>query len=376
MSGRLYFKINTFWEGRRWAAHTPSMALSLGEKLRMAREERGISIGEVAEQTRISALYLQAIDQNDFKALPGGIFNKGFVRSYAKYVGVDEQEALQEYSRLMAENSDVEDPGARSYRPEVLTDDRAATSIVPTIIFAAIILGLMSAGILFLVNFIRQERSEPSIAANAGNNQGHSSVNSAVVPAVPTGGDDAMPTMGKIRVEFKSVGSDIWLNADNDGTKSTPTVSADKPATFEPRERLTLSYSKSLAKAAQLTINGKPIALPEVPLNPKKGLIELDINTENLAVIWQNGRFEGRAETPASAPVDGEPQRPTAPVSGPSPTTASSTPEPKPSAVPSPKPSAANVNAAPAGPPTMTGRPLARPAASPKARPSVNSNNL
>ena len=61
------------------------MSLTLGEKLRQAREARGITISEVAEQTRISALYLEAIENNDYRTLPGGIFNKGFVKSFAKY---------------------------------------------------------------------------------------------------------------------------------------------------------------------------------------------------------------------------------------------------------------------------------------------------
>ena len=82
--------------------NTNKMALSLGEKLQQAREERGISISEVAEQTRISSHYLEGIEADDYSTLPGGIFNKGFVKSYAKYVGVDEQEALQDYARLVA----------------------------------------------------------------------------------------------------------------------------------------------------------------------------------------------------------------------------------------------------------------------------------
>ncbi|MCC6327371.1 MAG: helix-turn-helix domain-containing protein [Acidobacteria bacterium] len=351
------------------------MALSLGEKLRAAREERGITISEVAEQTRISPLYLEAIDRNDFKTLPGGIFNKGFVRSYAKYVGVSEQEALQDYARLVAESTPQDEVEVKAYRPEVLTDDRAATSIIPTIIFAAIILGLMSAGVLFLVNYIRNERSEPPIAANNGPNAGNavSTVVNQPVQVDPTG---SAPTMGNVRVEFRSLGSNIWLNAESDGTKTTPTVSADTPVTFEPKERLTLSYSKSLAKAAQLSINGKPIALPESPLNPKKGLIEIDINADNLASIWQSASYGGAAAEPAPVAERQEPE-PAAATSTPA---ASPTPTPKPSAKPSgtqtPKPSASNSSTTPASPPTMTGKPPARPAATPgAAKPPANSGN-
>src|SRR5436189_3281210 len=99
------------------------MSQTLGEKLREAREERGISISEVAEQTRISPMYIESIEKDNYKPLPGGICNKGFVKSYAKYVGIDEQEALQDYARLVAQNEEVVDDSNPRYRPEVLTDD-------------------------------------------------------------------------------------------------------------------------------------------------------------------------------------------------------------------------------------------------------------
>ena len=52
------------------------MAETLGEKLRAAREEKGISISEVAEQTRIAPMYIECIENDNYKPLPGGIFNK------------------------------------------------------------------------------------------------------------------------------------------------------------------------------------------------------------------------------------------------------------------------------------------------------------
>src|SRR3954447_1453998 len=123
------------------------MSLTLGEKLRQAREEQGISISEVAENTRISPHYIKSIEGDDYKPLPGGIFNKGFIKSYAKYIGVDENEALQDYSNLVATQTEAPPEPQRGYRPEVLTDERYSESRAPTIIFAAVILGLMTAGI-------------------------------------------------------------------------------------------------------------------------------------------------------------------------------------------------------------------------------------
>ena len=72
------------------------MAATIGEQLRLAREDRGIPLREISDQTRISVHYLEAIESNDYKRLPGGIFNRSFVKAYAKYIGYDEKEAIDE----------------------------------------------------------------------------------------------------------------------------------------------------------------------------------------------------------------------------------------------------------------------------------------
>ena len=100
------------------------MSQSLGEKLRQAREDKRLTLGDVAEQTRISSLYLEAIENDDYKILPGGIFNKGFVKSFAKFVGIDEQQALMDYQAVLARSETAAEHDQRVYKPEVLTDDR------------------------------------------------------------------------------------------------------------------------------------------------------------------------------------------------------------------------------------------------------------
>lgn len=327
------------------------MSSSLGEKLRQAREERSISISEVAEQTRISPLYLEAIDRNDYKTLPGGIFNKGFVRSYAKYVGVDEQEALQDYSRLIAEHEQKEDEKYKAYRPEVLTDDRSGSSIVPTVLFAVVILGVMTAviiGGLYLYNYIQNQQSQPPVATNVNTAPANAGTN-PVTPALQA------PTMGTLKVEFAAVGDAVSLTSAIDNGKSTEQLLAPgSPAVFEPKENLKLRYSKSRAQFAQLKLNGKQIVLPSEPENPKASTIEIDLNQGNLVRIWQSGTFSfgsGTVSPPANTTV----------------TPATVRPVPKASATP--KPAAANVNTPeprPTSAPTMTNRPtttLKRPAA-------------
>src|SRR5262245_60401797 len=161
------------------------MAETLGEKLRLAREARGISLSEVAAQTRIASRYLEAIEDNNYKPLPGGVFNKGFIKAYAKYVGMDEQEAIDDYSRQVAVQSQDVDDDNRYRRPKVLTDDRTSSSTT-SLIFAVIILVLMSGGVYFLVQWWRgaltdQSQNPPRTATtNTATNANTQPVNSAV----------------------------------------------------------------------------------------------------------------------------------------------------------------------------------------------------
>lgn len=70
---------------------------SLGHYLRTERELRQISLEEVAQTTRIPLRTLQRIEQNDFEALPGDVFTRGFLKSYASSVGLSSREVLARY---------------------------------------------------------------------------------------------------------------------------------------------------------------------------------------------------------------------------------------------------------------------------------------
>ena len=69
-----------------------------GEHLKREREMRGVSIAEVAAATRISTRFLEAIESERWDSLPGGVFNRGFIRSIARYLGLDEDSMVAEYS--------------------------------------------------------------------------------------------------------------------------------------------------------------------------------------------------------------------------------------------------------------------------------------
>jgi cytoskeleton protein RodZ len=74
-----------------------------GERLKRERELRGISRDEVCAGTRITARYLEALENEEWEILPGGVFNRGFVRGVARFLGLDEDDLLAEYDAAMNE---------------------------------------------------------------------------------------------------------------------------------------------------------------------------------------------------------------------------------------------------------------------------------
>lgn len=263
------------------------MPESLGEKLKQAREERGITISEVAEQTRISALYLQAIENDDYRTLPGGIFNKGFVKSFSKYVGVDEHEALEDYARIISsQQPSGDDLEPKSYRPQVLTDDSSGPSMLPTIIFAVIILGLMTWGILALVNYL--QNSESSIA-NANIADSNIKENTNTNANVNTN-EQAIPATDEINVTISA--PELSITSTIDGKREIRTLNSQvTEQSFKAKESLILNYYAGLANTVQLTVNGKKIETPIPPAEYKKNGFEYEINMNNIKDILQNGKI-------------------------------------------------------------------------------------
>src|ERR1700681_3602927 len=75
----------------------PRAAGDFGSKLREARERRGLSLRQIANATKISMNTLEALERNDLARLPGGMFSRAFVRSFALEVGLDPEDTLQEF---------------------------------------------------------------------------------------------------------------------------------------------------------------------------------------------------------------------------------------------------------------------------------------
>ncbi|ACX53022.1 transcriptional regulator, putative [Ammonifex degensii KC4] len=74
--------------------------MSLGEKLREAREAKGLSLEEVTKATKIRSKYLRALEEENFDLLPGRVYAKAFLRTYARFLGLDEIQLAQEFDSI------------------------------------------------------------------------------------------------------------------------------------------------------------------------------------------------------------------------------------------------------------------------------------
>jgi cytoskeleton protein RodZ len=300
------------------------MSLSLGEKLRQAREERGISISEVAEQTRISPLYLKSIEKDDYKPLPGGIFNKGFLRSYARYIGFDEEEALADYAQLVADDTAVAESDHGVHRPQVLTDDAVANSVAPTLLVVAVILAVLVGGVYLLARYLLSPSagtSKSNTVAAANTNSEQANVNRAV----PT------PAAGSFSIELKAIQEPVWVRYTTEEGAKERTLSPNETLSVDVQDAFQLTYARVRASNLQLSINGKRI---NVPATGAKGNIEIEINKSNINQVIQTGDISGEpaTEAPTLAPTP----RPSLPPR----------PSPKPATSPAVRPTLRPVNAA------------------------------
>ncbi|HEY0759893.1 MAG TPA: helix-turn-helix transcriptional regulator [Acidisarcina sp.] len=85
---------------------------NFGEDLVKEREHQGVSLYKISQVTKISARHLDALEQERFDQLPGGVFNKGIVRGYARVAGLDEEHWVRRYMEAYAASGLLKDDDA------------------------------------------------------------------------------------------------------------------------------------------------------------------------------------------------------------------------------------------------------------------------
>jgi cytoskeleton protein RodZ len=83
---------------------------AFGEELRRAREERGMTVATICESTKVSAKHILALEAGELGELPGGVFRRGFVRSYLRVLGLEEGPWMQRFEESCREHG-MRNPG-------------------------------------------------------------------------------------------------------------------------------------------------------------------------------------------------------------------------------------------------------------------------
>lgn len=136
---------------------------SFGERLRQQREMRGISLEEIVATTKIGRRLLLALEEEQFDLLPGGIFNKSYVRAYAKCVGIDEDKAVAEY--LEAAQEPPPDNKVIAHQHTFHSDrmpERTSFPIVPVLILLVVVAGAVGGWKAYQEHQAGRERQVPA----------------------------------------------------------------------------------------------------------------------------------------------------------------------------------------------------------------------
>ena len=123
---------------------------AFGDRLRREREMRGITLDEITESTKISRRHLEALEGEHFDQLPGGVFNKGFVKAYARFLGIDEDQAVADYSAAAHEQPEPEDKFPLEIHEEPNRELNPRRSKLPLAFAVAALVGVL-VGYFFFV---------------------------------------------------------------------------------------------------------------------------------------------------------------------------------------------------------------------------------
>lgn len=160
--------------------------LGIGEELKRIREEKGLSIYDVEEQTKIKATFIEALEKENFDKIPGRVYVKGFIKNYAKFLGLDYTVYLQEINKHFKEDKS-EDILANS-KPQLVrpvrekgSSDKVLKGIALLLVLAVLLIG----GYKGFEYFMSEKAKGPQISEEKPEVQPEPQPEKEVEPAAP-----------------------------------------------------------------------------------------------------------------------------------------------------------------------------------------------
>jgi len=230
---------------------------AFGEHLKREREMRGVSLEEISAATRISVRFLQALENEQWERLPGGVFNRGFVRAVSRFLGLEEESMVAEYALATDEQ-----PNVAVWADSGPAKSDTAQRILLLLVILVVIAGLAAAGWYgwrrYAARKHAQSMAQPSPAQTAPRAQAVTGGNS---PA-PAPGSPAAAEPEKLELAV-SAGRTTTVTIVADGKAVFDgRLAAGKTQRFAAKEQFEVSASNSTA--VLLELNGQ--TLP--PLGP------------------------------------------------------------------------------------------------------------
>ncbi len=225
-------------------------AVDFGTFLRQAREKRGLTLQQVAVTTRISARVLDALERNDPTKLPGGIFSRAFVRSYAREVGLDPEAAVASFVAAFPEDSGAADVPVTTTAEQAesyVSHRRVATTAVKLLGAIALI------AVLGLIGYMAAQRARGPAAPQGRERP----VVAEPAPQVTVPAPAPSSTAAAPLVVGLSATESCWVSVTVDGTRTPArTLGAGERVEFPVNRSITLTVGN--AGAVDVSLNGKP----------------------------------------------------------------------------------------------------------------------
>ena len=238
---------------------------TLGQELKKYREERGVTLQQVADRTLVGIQFLKAIEADDYGPLPGGIFNRAFVRKFAREVGLEEATALRLYEEQLAAQGGEED---RRFELGVENWDRPPT-YGSGFVLSLIVLVVLAGGSYLAYRFFFREALNP--ATPSATQTGVAEDRAATVDPIPTP-TPAPPSPSPeesrdLRLSVAVGASACWIKVTRD--KEVPEEALLPPGAtreYVAQERLVLSAGN--LPSLRLTLNGRPLLNSKIANSP------------------------------------------------------------------------------------------------------------
>ena len=135
---------------------------SVGEFFRQVREAKGLTVDEVSSKTRIRSDFVKALEDGNFAKLPDQVFARGFVRSYARSLGLDEEDAIHRFAQSSGSFYEKQDERER-LKARQAEEDRKRESNRKTVMVAV---GIAVLTLVFLLS-----REQPSVVKQSSSSE-------------------------------------------------------------------------------------------------------------------------------------------------------------------------------------------------------------